>query len=80
MSSHEFSAQRPTGARPPVKLPLAGVAFGALWIAGAFAALIDCFAINYANKPSDPAAELAIANAAMTRAAAEESHTFAPRP
>jgi hypothetical protein len=80
MNNRESSTQRSMAARPPVKLPLLGVAFGALWIAGAFAALIDCFAINYANEPDDPGTELAIANAVRTRVAAEESHTFAERP
>ena len=80
MSSQESSAQRPPAGRPPVKLSLVGVGFGALWIAGAFAALFYCFAINYANKPVDPGTELAIASAARTRAVAEEIHTFEQRP
>ena len=44
-------------------------AFGALWIAGAFASLFYCFATNYIKKPIVPAEELAIANAALSPAA-----------
>ncbi len=52
---------------PPLfGLPFAGVAFGALWIAGAFAALFTCFLNNYLNRAPVPAIELAIANAATT--------------
>jgi hypothetical protein len=47
---------------------LGGVAFGALWIAGAFASLFYCFATNYINKASVPVEELAIANAALSPA------------
>ncbi|HSY38032.1 MAG TPA: hypothetical protein VLA79_00855 [Polyangia bacterium] len=55
---------------PPLfGLPFGGVAFGALWIAGAFATLFYCFASNYINKASVPAEELAIANAALSPAA-----------
>jgi hypothetical protein len=54
---------------PPLfGLPLGGVAFGALWIAGAFATLFYCFATNYIKKASVPADELAIANAALSPA------------
>jgi hypothetical protein len=52
---------------PPLfGLPLGGVAFGALWIAGAFATLFYCFATNYIKKPIVPIEELAIANAALS--------------
>jgi len=52
---------------PPLYgLPFGGVAFGALWIVGAFATLFYCFASNYMNKASVPVQELAIANAAMS--------------
>jgi hypothetical protein len=51
---------------PPLYgLPFGGVAFGALWLLGAFSALFYCFASNYMNKASVPALELAVANAAM---------------
>lgn len=54
---------------PPLfGLPVAGVGFGALWIAGAFAALFTCFLNNYLNRPSVPAIELPIANAALAPA------------
>ncbi|HLK93462.1 MAG TPA: hypothetical protein VKZ18_26465 [Polyangia bacterium] len=54
---------------PPLfGLPFAGVAFGALWIAGAFTALFTCFLNNYLNTAVPPAKELAIANAAMAPA------------
>ena len=54
---------------PPLfGLPFGGVAFGALWIAGAFASLAYCFATNYIKKPIAPAEELAIANAALSPA------------
>ena len=54
---------------PPLfGLPLGGVAFGALWVAGAFASLAYCFATNYIKKPIVPAEELAIANAALSPA------------
>ena len=59
-----------TSKGPPLfGLPFRGVAFGALWIAGAFASLFYCFATNYINKASVPADELAIANAALSPAA-----------
>jgi hypothetical protein len=52
---------------PPLfGLPFGGVAFGALWLLGAFSALFYCFASNYMNKASVPAVELAIANAALS--------------
>jgi hypothetical protein len=55
---------------PPLfGLPFKGVAFGALWIAGAFATLFYCFATNYIKKASVPADELATANAALSPAA-----------
>jgi hypothetical protein len=55
---------------PPLfGLPFGGVAFGALWIAGAFVTLFYCFATNYIKKPIVPAEELAIANAALSPAA-----------
>ena len=61
---------------PPLfGLPFGGVAFGALWITGAFAALFYCFVTNYMNKPSVPVLELAIANAAMA-----SEHGAAERP
>jgi hypothetical protein len=51
---------------PPLYgLPFLGVAFGLLWVAGAFATLFVCFCSNYMNKASVPVQELAIANAAM---------------
>ena len=51
---------------PPLfGLPFGGVAFGALWIAGAFASLFYCFATNYIKRPVAPVDELAIANAAL---------------
>ena len=54
---------------PPLfGLPLVGVAFGALWVAGAFVSLAYCFATNYIKKPIVPAEELAIANAALSPA------------
>jgi hypothetical protein len=63
---------------PPLYgLPLGGVAFGALWIAGAFAALFTCFINNYLNRASVPATELAIANAALAPAEMAE-HRPAP--
>jgi hypothetical protein len=56
-----------TSKGPPLfGLPFGGVAFGALWIAGAFASLAYCFATNYIKKPIAPADELAIANAALS--------------
>jgi hypothetical protein len=56
-----------TSKGPPLfGLPFGGVAFGALWIAGAFASLAYCFASNYINKASVPAEELTIANAALS--------------
>ena len=59
----------PTSKGPPLfGLPFGGVAFGALWIAGAFASLFYCFATNYIKRPSVPAEELAIANAALSPA------------
>ncbi|HSS40021.1 MAG TPA: hypothetical protein VLT58_14735 [Polyangia bacterium] len=58
-----------TSKGPPLfGLPAGGVAFGALWIAGAFASLFYCFATNYMKKASVPAEELAIANAALSPA------------
>jgi hypothetical protein len=55
---------------PPLfGLPFGGVAFGALWVAGAFVTLFYCFATNYIKKPIVPAEELAIANAALSPAA-----------
>ncbi|HEY4395156.1 MAG TPA: hypothetical protein VGP64_13885 [Polyangia bacterium] len=69
---------------PPLfGLPLGGVAFGALWLLGAFGSLFYCFAFNYVNKASVPGIELAVANAAM---AGEQGHaethapTAAPQP
>jgi len=54
---------------PPLfGLPFGGVAFGALWIAGAFASLFYCFATNYIKRPVAPVDELAIANAALSPA------------
>lgn len=51
---------------PPLfGLPAGGVAFGALWLLGAFSSLFYCFGFNYVNKPSVPGLELAVANAAM---------------
>jgi hypothetical protein len=62
---------------PPLfGLPFGGVAFGALWIAGAFVTLFYCFATNYIKKASVPAEELAIANAAF----APGDHRPAPQP
>jgi hypothetical protein len=59
-----------TSKGPPLfGLPFGGVAFGALWIAGAFVTLFGCFASNYLNKASVPADELATANAALAPAA-----------
>ncbi len=56
---------------PPLYgLPFGGVAFGALWIAGAFACLFACFINNYLNTPSVPGLELPIANAAAQHRAA----------
>ncbi|HEX3905227.1 MAG TPA: hypothetical protein VH853_20530 [Polyangia bacterium] len=69
-----------TAKGPPLfGLPAAGVAFGALWVAGAFAALFYCFASNYLRRPSVPAEELAIANAALSPAGGE-THREAPGP
>ena len=52
---------------PPLYgLPFGGVAFGALWLLGAFSALFYCFGSNYMNKASVPAIELAVATAAMS--------------
>ncbi len=65
-----------TSKGPPLfGLPFGGVAFGALWIAGAFASLFYCFATNYIAKPSVPGEELAIANAALAPAG---DHRAAP--
>ena len=67
-----------TSKGPPLfGLPLGGVAFGALWIAGAFASLFYCFATNYIKKASVPAEELAIANGALAPAG---DHRPAPQP
>jgi hypothetical protein len=64
---------------PPLfGLPFGGVAFGALWIAGAFAALFGCFISNYLNRPTAPALELAIANAALAPAEAAQHRPAAP--
>jgi hypothetical protein len=61
---------------PPLfGLPFGGVAFGALWIAGAFAALLGCFVSNYRNKPGNIPEELAISNAALAHG---EAHAAAP--
>jgi hypothetical protein len=61
---------------PPLfGLPFGGVAFGALWIAGAFAALFGCFISNYRNKAPVPIEELAIANAALAHG---EAHAEPP--
>jgi len=69
---------------PPLfGLPLGGVAFGALWLVGAFSSLFYCFATNYINKPSVPALELAVANAAMAAEHGGAEHAApaaAPRP
>ena len=67
---------------PPLYgLPFGGVAFGALWLLGAFSALFYCFATNYINKPSVPVLELAIANAALAPQHAGAEHTAAaPQP
>ncbi len=69
---------------PPLYgLPFGGVAFGLLWLAGAFGSLFYCFATNYMNKASVPVVELAIANAAMaTDHGGAEHHapTAAPQP
>ena len=69
---------------PPLYgLPFGGVAFGLLWIAGAFAALFYCFASNYINKASVPVVELAIANAALAPQHAGAEHpapASAPQP
>jgi hypothetical protein len=65
-----------TSKGPPLfGLPFRGVAFGALWIAGAFVTLFYCFATNYIKKASVPADELATANAALSPAA---DHHAAP--
>jgi hypothetical protein len=64
-----------TSKGPPLfGLPFGGVAFGALWIAGAFASLFYCFATNYVKRPSVPAEELAIANAALSPSPAGDHH------
>ena len=68
----------PEKAGPPLfGLPLPGVLFGAVWIAGAFAVLFYCFISNYINKASVPADELAIANVALAHPVAE-AHGAAP--
>jgi hypothetical protein len=55
-----------TAKGPPLfGLPFGGVAFGLLWVAGAFATLFACFCSNYMNKASVPVQELAIASAAL---------------
>jgi hypothetical protein len=55
-----------TAKGPPLfGLPFGGVAFGLLWVAGAFATLFGCFYSNYMNKASVPVQELAVANAAL---------------
>jgi hypothetical protein len=67
---------------PPLYgLPLGGVAFGCLWLMGAFAALFYCFGSNYINKASVPALELAVANAALAPQHAGAEHAApAPQP
>jgi len=65
MSTSGYSNTRANQGTPRPDLPLPGVLFGLLWVAGAFASLFYCFAYNYANKPPVPSEELAIANAAM---------------
>lgn len=69
---------------PPLYgLPFGGVAFGALWLIGAFSALFYCFASNYINKASVPALELAVANAALAPQHAGAEHAApagAPQP
>jgi hypothetical protein len=67
---------------PPLfGLPFGGVAFGALWLLGAFSALFYCFGSNYLNRASVPAVELAVANAAMAPQHAERpAPAAAPQP
>ena len=69
---------------PPLfGLPVGGVAFGVLWLLGAFSALFYCFGFNYVNKASVPALELAVANAAMGaehEAAERPAPAAAPQP
>jgi hypothetical protein len=61
---------------PPLfGLPAGGVAFGALWIAGAFSALLGCFISNYRNTAPNLTDELAISNAALAHG---EAHAAAP--
>jgi hypothetical protein len=69
---------------PPLfGLPFGGVAFGMLWVAGAFFSLFYCFfGTNYFARPANPGPELAIANAAFAKAEAAEHHLApaAPQP
>ena len=59
---------------PPLfGLPPGGVAFGLLWVAGAFFMLFYCFfGTNYFARPVAPGPELAVANAAFAKAEVAE--------
>lgn len=65
MSANAPSSWQPNQTPPKPDLPPVGVAFGMLWVAGAFAALFGCFINNHRNTPPVPSDELAISNAAM---------------
>ena len=51
MSANAPSTWQPSQTPPRPDLPPVGVAFGMLWLAGAFAALFGCFINNHRNTP-----------------------------
>jgi hypothetical protein len=67
---------------PPLfGLPIGGVAFGLLWVAGAVFTLNYCFfGTNYFAPLPVPAVELAIANAAFAKADTAEHRPAATAP